>query len=63
MKRLVIFGTGQIGQVAHYYFTEDSEYDVMSRSGAFARTPRNSSSRCHLQKEPHKISADLLIVE
>ena len=29
MKRLVIFGTGQIGQVAHYYFTEDSEYEVV----------------------------------
>jgi len=28
MKRLVIFGAGQIGQVAHYYFTEDSDYDV-----------------------------------
>lgn len=28
MKRLVIFGTGQIGQVAHYYFTEDSDYEV-----------------------------------
>jgi sugar O-acyltransferase (sialic acid O-acetyltransferase NeuD family) len=26
MKRLVIFGAGQIGQVAHYYFTEDSPY-------------------------------------
>lgn len=29
MKRLVIFGTGQIGQVAHYYFSEDSDYDVV----------------------------------
>jgi len=28
MKRLVIFGVGQIGQVAHYYFTEDSDYEV-----------------------------------
>jgi hypothetical protein len=28
MKRLVIFGAGQIGQVAHYYFTEDSDYEV-----------------------------------
>lgn len=26
MKRLIIFGAGQIGQVAHYYFTEDSPY-------------------------------------
>jgi sugar O-acyltransferase (sialic acid O-acetyltransferase NeuD family) len=28
MKRLVIFGVGQIGQVAHYYFTQDSDYEV-----------------------------------
>lgn len=30
MKRLVIFGAGQIGQVAHYYFTNDSGYDVVA---------------------------------
>jgi len=30
MKRLVIFGAGQIGQVAHYYFTEDSDYDIVA---------------------------------
>lgn len=30
VKRLVIFGIGQIGQVARYYFTEDSEYDVVA---------------------------------
>ena len=29
MKRVLIFGTGQIGQVAHYYFSEDSDYDVV----------------------------------
>lgn len=28
MTRLVIFGAGQIAAVAHYYFTEDSPYDV-----------------------------------
>ncbi len=28
MKSLVIFGTGQIGQVAHYYFSKDSDYTV-----------------------------------
>lgn len=28
MNRLVIFGTGQIAEVAHYYFTEDSPYNV-----------------------------------
>lgn len=28
MNRLVIFGIGQIAQVAHYCFTEDSGYDV-----------------------------------
>jgi sugar O-acyltransferase (sialic acid O-acetyltransferase NeuD family) len=29
MKRLVIFGAGQIAQVAHYCFSEDSDYDVV----------------------------------
>ena len=28
MKRLVIFGIGQIAEVAHYLFSEDSEYEV-----------------------------------
>ena len=28
MRRLIIFGIGQIGEVAHYLFTEDSPYDV-----------------------------------
>ena len=31
MKRsLVIFGTGEIAQLAHYYFNTDSEYDVVA---------------------------------
>jgi sugar O-acyltransferase (sialic acid O-acetyltransferase NeuD family) len=28
MQKLIIFGTGQIAQVAHYYFSEDSDYEV-----------------------------------
>ncbi len=28
MKRLVIFGAADIGQLAHYYFTKDSPYQV-----------------------------------
>ena len=28
MKPLVIFGTGDIGQLAHFYFTSDSDYRV-----------------------------------
>jgi sugar O-acyltransferase (sialic acid O-acetyltransferase NeuD family) len=28
MEKLVIFGAGQIAEVAHYYFTEDSAYAV-----------------------------------
>ena len=27
-KKLVIFGSGEIAQLAHYYFTNDSNYDV-----------------------------------
>jgi sugar O-acyltransferase (sialic acid O-acetyltransferase NeuD family) len=30
MKRLVIFGAGQIGQVAHYCFKEDSPYEPVA---------------------------------
>lgn len=29
-KKLVIFGVGDIGQLAHYYFTHDSDYDVVA---------------------------------
>ncbi|MFQ5786829.1 MAG: acetyltransferase [Thermodesulfobacteriota bacterium] len=29
-KKLVIFGTGEVGQLAHYYFTHDSSYDVIA---------------------------------
>ncbi len=28
MKRLVIFGAGDIAQLAHYYFTHDTDYEV-----------------------------------
>ena len=30
MNNLVIFGTGQIAELAHYYFTQDSEYRVVA---------------------------------
>ena len=30
MNRLVIFGTGQIAEVAHFYFSHDSTYDVVA---------------------------------
>ncbi|MFT4162416.1 acetyltransferase [Shinella sp.] len=29
-RKLVIFGTGDLAQLAHYYFTTDSEYDVVA---------------------------------
>ena len=29
-KKLVIFGTGEIGCLAHYYFTHDSDYKVVA---------------------------------
>lgn len=29
-KKLVIFGSGDIAQLAHYYFTEQSEYEVVA---------------------------------
>lgn len=30
MKKLVIFGTGQIAELAHYYFSTDSDYEVVA---------------------------------
>lgn len=30
MRKLIIFGTGDIAQLAHYYFSHDSEYDVIA---------------------------------
>ncbi|WP_375227371.1 acetyltransferase [Roseobacter sp. S98] len=30
MKKLVIFGTGEIAELANYYFAEDSEYEVVA---------------------------------
>ncbi len=29
-NKLVIFGSGDIAQLAHYYFTNDSLYDVVA---------------------------------
>ena len=29
-KKIVVFGSGDIAQLAHYYFTTDSEYDVVA---------------------------------
>lgn len=31
-KKLVIFGTGDVAQLAHYYFSEDTDYEVVSFS-------------------------------
>lgn len=31
-KKLILFGTGEIGEMAHYYFTHDSEYEVIAFS-------------------------------
>lgn len=28
MKKVIIFGTGDIGQLAHFYFTHDSPYEI-----------------------------------
>jgi len=30
MKPLIIFGTGDIGQLAHFYFYKDTDYDVVA---------------------------------
>jgi sugar O-acyltransferase (sialic acid O-acetyltransferase NeuD family) len=40
MKRLVIFGTGDIAQLAHYYFSHDTDYEV----AAFTVDPEYAGS-------------------
>ena len=30
MKKLVLFGTGQIAELAHFYFSHDSDYEVVA---------------------------------
>ncbi|WP_024931126.1 acetyltransferase [Methylophilus sp. OH31] len=40
-KRLVIFGTGDIAQLAHYYFTNDSEYQVVGFTADSAYIEKN----------------------
>lgn len=41
MRKVVIFGTGDIGQLAHYYLTHDSPYEIAAfcADGAFIQTP------------------------
>lgn len=29
-NKMVIFGTGSFGQLAHFYFTRDSQYEVIA---------------------------------
>jgi sugar O-acyltransferase (sialic acid O-acetyltransferase NeuD family) len=52
-KKLVIFGTGEIGELASFYFTHDSEYEVVAftaddefvQSETFAGKPVVGTSR------------------
>ena len=30
MKKIIIFGTGNIGELAHFYFTKDSPYEIVA---------------------------------
>lgn len=45
-RKLVIFGAGDIGQLAHYYFTRDSSYDVVAFTVDAAY--RNQDTFCDL---------------
>ncbi|MFK7878312.1 acetyltransferase [Roseobacter sp.] len=42
MKKLIIFGAGDIAELAHYYFTQDSAYDVagFTVDGAYLKENR-----------------------
>jgi sugar O-acyltransferase (sialic acid O-acetyltransferase NeuD family) len=41
MKKLVLFGCGEIGQLAHFYFSTDSDYSVAAFTvdGSFVKEP------------------------
>jgi sugar O-acyltransferase (sialic acid O-acetyltransferase NeuD family) len=57
MKRpLVIFGTGQIAQLAHYYFTSDSDYEVLAFTADAAFV--SESSFCGLPVVPFEELVD-----
>ena len=52
MKKLVIFGSGDIAQLAHFYFTSDSSYEVAAFTVDAAYV--DASSFCDLPVVPFK---------
>ena len=56
-KKLVIFGTGDIAQLAHYYFSKDSDYQIVAFTvdGEFV----NSATFCDLPVVPFETLADV----
>lgn len=60
-RKLVIFGTGTIAQLAHYYFSKDSQYDVC----AFTVDPNYFSGRgfCGLPVIPFNEVVEVYPVE
>ena len=49
-KKIVIFGTGDIGQLAHFYFTHDTSRQVVAFTGDADRI--DCSTRCGLPAVP-----------
>ncbi|EIS3745146.1 acetyltransferase [Aeromonas hydrophila] len=56
MKKLIIFGSGDIAQLAYYYFTSDSQYDVVAFT--VDREYINSETFCELPVVPFEDVAD-----
>lgn len=56
MKKLIIFGSGDIAQLAYYYFTSDSQYDVVAFT--VDREYINSETFCELPIVPFEDVAD-----
>lgn len=56
-KKLIIFGTGDIGQLAHYYFSKDSDYQVVAFTvdGDFVK----SATFCDLPVVPFETLTDV----
>ncbi len=40
-KKLLIFGTGTLGEIAHFYFCEDSDYEVVGFADIDERIPQS----------------------
>jgi len=68
-KKLVIFGTGEIGELAHFYFANDSEYEVVAftaddaflKDNSFNGLPLVPFSKLRDEYSPNKYEAHVAL--